>query len=186
MADIDTIYQDALTRWLGRLGAGQGEFAKAEQPLTDMQQLFAPGGGYGAGQRALIEQQAKLAGGQAATGLVASGMSSGSNAAGLTARIGGEKTRALLGVEDTRTQNLADIMKKLSGLRGGYASQLMGLSEPTFAPYMGATAGIQQTGMQNATSFAETMANIASREKIASMQPQTSGYGSEEIPTLHL
>ena len=69
--------------------------------------LFQPGGGFGQGANAEIQRgsQEAIAAGQ--IGLAQTGMGSGTNAAGLTARVAADTTRARLGVNDARIQGLS-------------------------------------------------------------------------------
>jgi len=98
----------------------------AQKTLEDMIKLFRQGGGYGAGQNAIIDTQANQTQAKAASDAVASGMSSGSLAASTGARIASDTAKAKLGVEDTRTNLLAQAMQALSQMYtnfGGMNSQ---------------------------------------------------------------
>jgi hypothetical protein len=101
-------------------------FNPAKNTLEEMIKLFRQGGGYGAGQNAIIDAQANQAQAKAASDAVASGMSSGSLATSTGTRIASDTAKAKLGVEDTRTNFLAQAMQALSSLYGqfgGIASQ---------------------------------------------------------------
>jgi hypothetical protein len=101
-------------------------FGPAKNALQDMIKLFRQGGGYGAGQNAIIDTAANQAQAKAASDAVASGMSSGSLASSMGQRISSDTAKAKLGVEDTRTNFLAQAMQALSALYGqfgGYDSQ---------------------------------------------------------------
>jgi hypothetical protein len=117
--------QEDLEKWGRSLGGSSGGlssyFNPAKQTLQDMINLFRQGGGYGAGQNAIIDTQANQAQAKAASDAVASGMSSGSLAASTGARIAGDTAKAKLGVEDTRTNFLAQAMQALSQMYGQYA-----------------------------------------------------------------
>jgi hypothetical protein len=93
---------------------------QAKNPLQQAIDLFKPGGGFGAWQNALIEEEAKRNKAQALSDQVASGMSSGSLATSTGLRIGRDTTTAKLGVEDTRTQFLNQALQALSGLFGQF------------------------------------------------------------------
>ena len=93
---------------------------QARNPLTQAIQMFQPGGGYGAGQTALIEEQAKQAKAEALANQVASGMSSGSLATSTGLRVGRDVTTAKLGVEDQRTQYLNQLLQALSNMYGQF------------------------------------------------------------------
>ena len=130
-------YQNTLARWLNRQRMAQSQFASAEQPLQQNVQMFQPGGGYGAGQKGLLETQSRQAQAEALSRQVSTGMSSGSLAIGTGLRVKRDLTQSLLGIEDTRTQFLAKALQGLSGLRGQRAQTTAAAVDPTFAPYMG-------------------------------------------------
>jgi hypothetical protein len=94
---------------------------QARNPLQEAINLFRRGGGFGAGQNALIEEQAKRDKAEALSNQVASGMSSGSLATSTGLRIGRDVATQKLGVEDTRTQFLSQALQALSGLYGQFA-----------------------------------------------------------------
>jgi len=99
--------------------------------------MFQPSGGYGAGQNALIEDEARRAKAEALSAQVATGMSSGSLATSTGLRVGSDMTKAKLGVQDTRTQFLVDALSQLSGLRATRAGQVAGNADPYTNSYMG-------------------------------------------------
>jgi hypothetical protein len=101
-------------------------FNSSKNALEEMVKLFRQGGGYGAGQNAIIDEQANQTQAKAASDAVASGMSSGSLATSTGARIASDTAKAKLGVEDTRTNMLAQAMQALSNMYtqyGGMSSQ---------------------------------------------------------------
>ncbi len=130
-------YQNTLARWLGRQKQAMGMFGQAEQPLRESVQMFQPGGGYGAGQKGLLQEQARQAQAEALSSQVATGMSSGSLATGTGLRVKRDLAQGLAGVEDVRTQFLTQALQSLSGLRGRRAQTLATTQDPTYAPYMG-------------------------------------------------
>lgn len=99
----------------------------AQTTLEDIIKMFRQGGGYGAGQNAIIDTQANQAQAKAMSDQVTSGMSSGSLAASTGARISGDTAKAKLGVEDARTNFLAQAMQALSSLYGQFGQ--MGSTE---------------------------------------------------------
>ncbi len=131
------VYQNTLARWLGRQKKATGMFGQAEQPLRESVQMFQPGGGYGAGQKGLLQEQARQAQAEALSTQVSTGMSSGSLATGTGLRVKRDLAQGLAGVEDTRTQFLTQALQSLSGLRGQRAQTLATTQDPTYAPYMG-------------------------------------------------
>lgn len=135
-------YQSTLQRWLARQKESRGLYAGAEQPLTETTEMFRPGGGYGAHQIALIEEEAKRTKAEALAEQVAKGMSSSSLATATGLRVGRDVTTAKLGVEDVRTQFLAQALSQLAGLRGTQAGQVGATTDPTYAPYMGYRAAV--------------------------------------------
>lgn len=190
VGSIADVRQKALAEWIKTQKKAGVQYGQAEQPLLEAKELFAPGGGYGAGQTALIESELKKRGAEATAGMVASGMSSGSMAAGLSARLGEVGTRAKLGVEDVRTQQLANVLAGLSGLRAGYAGQLQATQDPTYAPYLGARAGMYGADVASRTGIRTTAMRTASAENIARMQiaaqrPPAQAESKFEVPKLH-
>ncbi len=142
-------YQNTLARWLGRQKQAQGMFGSAEKPLQESVQMFQPGGGYGAGQKGLLQEQARQAQAEALSTQVSTGMSSGSLATGTGLRVKRDLAQGLAGVEDVRTQFLTQALQSLSGLRGQRAQTLATTQDPTYAPYMGYTG--QRYGQVAAT-----------------------------------
>jgi hypothetical protein len=146
----------ALQRWLAQQKQAQSQFTAAAQPLEQAVAMFQPGGGYGAGQRSLLEEQAKQAQAQALANQVASGMSSGSLATGTGLRVKRDLAQSLAGVEDTRTQFLAQALQALAGLRGQQAGTTATVNEPvtqSFLPYLSnlinTQAGVSQSQARN-------------------------------------
>ena len=131
------VAQSALQRWLSTQRQARGMFAGAEQPLQESVQMFQRGGGYGRGQATLLRGEAKRAQAEALSSQVATGMSSGSLATGTGLRVERDLAQGLAGVEDVRTQFLAQALQSLSGLRGQRAQTLATTQDPTYAPYMG-------------------------------------------------
>ena len=131
------VYQNTLARWLNRQKQAKGMFGSAEQPLQQSVQMFQPGGGYGAGQKGLLQEQARQAQAEALSSQVATGMSSGSLATGTGLRVKRDLAQGLAGVEDVRTQFLTQALGSLAGLRGQRAQTLATTQDPTYAPYMG-------------------------------------------------
>jgi len=142
---------NALQRWLDQQRTATKQFTAAAKPLEQAVGMFQPGGGYGAGQRSLLEEQAKQAQAQALANQVASGMSSGSLATGTGLRVQRDLAQGLAGVEDTRTQFLAQALQALSGLRGQQAGTTAAViavsveSEPTTSRIAG-VQGQEQIG----------------------------------------
>jgi len=179
------LYSSVLGRWLKNQQEMRAGFASAEQPLTEAVGLMQPGGGYGAGQTAIIEEEAKKANAQALADLVSTGMSSGSNVTGARARVTGEATKAKLGVEDVRIQNLMQALTQLSGMRSAAASQIGQTQEPTYGPMMGSL-----------TSRNTALMGLAGQLMSRPSEPSFFGQGgvdrsgtkesSFEIPKLHL
>lgn len=134
------IYGSALSRFTQRQRQMREDFAGAESPLQTARALFERGGGYGAGQRSVIEERGQQARASVLTGLVGSGMASGSNIAGATAAISKGMTQQLLQVEDVRTEQLSGILQALSQLRAGAAGVMGTVQEPEYGSYVGGLA----------------------------------------------
>lgn len=160
-------HTDALSRWLAQQQQATKKFELAEQPLREAVQMFEPGGGYGAGQRALLQDQAKQAMAEALTSQVASGMSSGSLATSTALRTKSDLAKNLAGVEDVRTQFLNQALQALSGLRGTQAQTISNLVDPTYAPYMSYVSG------QEAQAAQQAAATLAANAQLKSSYMQT-------------
>ena len=143
----ENVAQTALTRWLGTQRQARGMFGSAEKPLQESVQMFQPGGGYGAGQKGLLQEQARQAQAEALSTQVSTGMSSGSLATGTGLRVKRDLAQGLAGVEDVRTQFLTQALQSLSGLRGQRAQTLATTQDPVYAPYMSYLGG-QPTPVQ--------------------------------------
>jgi len=156
----ERVAQSALSRWLSTQKQAQGMFAGAEQPLQQNVQMFQPGGGYGQGQAQLLQDQARQAQAEALSSQVASGMSSGSLATGTGLRVKKDLAQGLAGVEDTRTQFLAQALQSLSGLRGQRAQTLAQTQDPVYAPYMSYLGGQDAQAAQQAMNVVQANAGL--------------------------
>ena len=170
------VRQNALARWLGRQKQATGMFGQAEQPLRESVQMFQPGGGYGAGQKGLLQEQARQAQAEALSTQVATGMSSGSLATGTGLRVKRDLAQGLTGVEDVRTQFLTQALQSLSGLRGQRAQTLATTQDPTYAPYMSYLGGAETRASQEAMAMAT--ANTRTRTPSQFNRPRTPRSGS--------
>lgn len=173
------VASNALARWLNQQKQATAQFASAEKPLQESVQMFQPGGGYGAGQKGLLQEQAKQAQAEALSSQVATGMSSGSLATGTGLRVKRDLAQGLAGVEDVRTQFLAQALQSLSGLRGTQAQTTAGVVDPTYAPLMSAQASgySADVGAQSALQRMQLQASIAasnraSQERMLQMKIQ--------------
>ena len=156
----ERVAQSALSRWLSTQKQAQGMFAGAEQPLQQNVQMFQPGGGYGQGQAQLLQDQARQAQAEALSSQVASGMSSGSLATGTGLRVKKDLAQGLAGVEDTRTQFLAQALQSLSGLRGQRAQTLAQTQDPVYAPYMSYLGGQDAQAAQQTMNVVQANAGL--------------------------
>lgn len=105
-------------KWERILGLFQNQFGKTTQSTVPdaykyMVDLYQPGGQYGEGGRAEIQRGANesLAAGQ--IGLTQTGMSSGTNVAGLRARVAADAALARQKIEDQRIQLLGSSLGQL-------------------------------------------------------------------------
>ena len=149
----------------GSVTMPSGEPYNLEVPseYTEAVNLYRPGGGYGAGQNALIAEAEKK---DVATGLsqgIASGMSSGSYAQGLQSAARRTATTARLGVEDVRTQNLAA------------ALSARGL----------VSADLQKAGLSAATTLAVNQLSFATQKEIANLNNATTLKQTEMTTTAY-
>jgi hypothetical protein len=85
--------------------------------------LFAPGGQYGVGAKAEIDRSANQALAAGQIGLASTGMSSGTNAAGLSARVANDAGIAKANIEDQRLAALSGALTA-KGQAGLTAEQL--------------------------------------------------------------
>lgn len=164
------VAQNALTRWLKQQKMSQKQFTGAEQPLQQAIESFRPGGGFGAGQNALLEDEARRAQANALAEQVASGMSSGSLATSTGLRVASDLSKAKLGVEDTRTQFLNQALQALSGLRSGQAQTTAQVTDPVTAPFISYLSGAQQSSaqlqaQQMSNQLALTLAELENKNK---------------------
>ena len=160
-----SVAQSALQRWLGTQRQARGMFAGAEQPLQESVQMFQRGGGYGRGQATLLRGEARRAQAEALSSQVATGMSSGSLATGTGLRVERDLAQGLAGVEDVRTQFLAQALQSLSGLRGQRAQTLATTQDPVYAPYMSYLGGAETRASQEAMQRAQVKAAAATQRK---------------------
>jgi hypothetical protein len=131
------LYTDALSRFMEQQKQMRRDYVAAETPLTTARALYEKGGGYGAGQRALIEEEGQKTRAGVLARMVSSGMASGTNIAGTNVAIGRGMTTQKLQVEDVRTERLGDILKSLSALRGQAAGVMGTTREPDYSSYLG-------------------------------------------------
>lgn len=172
-----SVAQSALQRWLSTQRQARGMFGSAEKPLRESVQMFQPGGGYGAGQKELLQEQARQAQAEALSSQVATGMSSGSLATGTGLRVKRDLATGLAGVEDVRTQFLTQALQSLSGLRGQRAQTLATTQDPTYAPYMSYLGGRPTPIQKQRKSLSQFMSEFA---KPAWGQAGSGGYVSAD------
>lgn len=174
-----TMYQDALRRWLERQRQMKEQFGLAERPIQEELRLYAPGGGYGAGQRGIAEEQMRTGRAEALHRLVATGMSSGSLATGVQMQTRRGLEQAYRGIEDVRTERYGGALGRLASLRAGLAQMYGTAEEPSYAPAAGIYAGIygtdvgftgQQLGQQTQLQMAGMQATAA--DKLAKLRQQ--------------
>ena len=156
---ITDVANTSLSRWLKQQAEASNLFNTAAKTLGENVQMFQPGGGYGAGQKMLLEDQARQAQAEALSNQVASGMSSGSLATGTGLRVKKDLAQNLAGVEDTRTQFLAQALQNLAGLRTTQAQQVGTVTDPSYAPFMSYLSGAY--GSKVAASIAAREADTA-------------------------
>lgn len=166
---------NALNRWLTQQKQAQAQFGAAQQPLQQAVQMFQPGGGYGQGQATLLQDQARQAQAEALSNQVATGMSSGSLATGTGLRVKKDLAQGLAGVEDTRTQFLAQALQALASARQGQAQTTASVNDPVTAPllsYISNVMGMQSNEAQNVLGL-----NAASRNYGGAAPVSNNNYG---------
>lgn len=187
---LEKAYQSALNQAnIKRMSTVSG-FEEAEQPVQRLVNLFRAGGGYGAGQKAIIEQEAKKGLAGIYSNLVSTGMSSGTNVAGARARVTRDTTTAKLGVEDARVGKLAEALGLLSQVRGQRTSTLANIETPSYGPLVGALTSAYGTKVGAATTRRGQTLNymlgkrrIASSENIANMQMESQPVEKQHFNT---
>ena len=147
------------------VSGGGGAINSVEMPgeLQAMMDLFAQGGEYGAGQNLAIERggQQAMAAGQ--IGLASTGMSSGTNAAGLSARVEADKALAKAGIEDQRVQALSGAFETAASAKLGAGMQAQQLTANSNIAHMEAqTAANMQAQEINAANQRQYLATLAS------------------------
>ena len=147
------------------VSGGGGAINSVEMPgeLQAMMDLFAQGGEYGAGQNLAIERggQQAMAAGQ--IGLASTGMSSGTNAAGLSARVEADKALAKAGIEDQRVQALSRAFETAASAKLGAGMQAQQLTANSNIAHMEAqTAANMQAQEINAANQRQYLATLAS------------------------
>jgi len=147
------------------VSGGGGAINSVEMPgeLQAMMDLFAQGGEYGAGQNLAIERggQQAMAAGQ--IGLASTGMSSGTNAAGLSARVEADKALAKAGIEDQRVQALSGAFETGASAKLGAGMQAQQLTADSNIAHMQAqTAANMQAQEINAANQRQYLATLAS------------------------
>jgi len=85
--------------------------------LTQTADMYAAGGTYGSGQRALVEENLKAGSSKEQAALVSSGMSSGSMAAGVTSRYARNRATEFANIEDTRTDKLTTALSAVAAAK---------------------------------------------------------------------
>jgi len=125
-------YSTALDRWLEEQQQAQSQWQQAADTISELVNLFQPGGGYGRGQLATIERQGRRARASALADQVATGMSSGSLATATGLRVNRDVTQAALGVQDQRTQFLSRALETMANLQSQYG-QYLGGAATTYA-----------------------------------------------------
>ena len=145
----------------------------AQATLQGEANIYAPGGSYGAGQDAIIQNQSQKAQASALSNLVSTGMSSGTNALGAKARISADATKARLSVADERSKMYANVLTQLAGLKQNMAGGMQGWAqlnqdktlatdkmdlEKWLTTTNNALKMNQQTSAQNAAQNAQTQA----------------------------
>jgi hypothetical protein len=145
--------------------------------LTQTADMYAAGGTYGTGQRALVDENLKAGASKEQAGLVSSGMSSGSMASGVTSRYARNRAAEFANIEDVRTDKLNTALSAVAAAKeartgrmvGAYtttAQLVQGFKNPTMSEFESAEelqaasdlAAKERTGMQ-----------LTSQEKITAM-----------------
>lgn len=173
------LYSGALRRWLDRQRQMTQQFGRAEEPIREELQLYAPGGGYGAGQRGIAEEQMKTGRAEALHRLVATGMSSGSLATGVQIQARRGLEQAYRGIEDVRTERYGGALGRLASLRAGLGQLYGTIEEPSYAPAVGAYTSMYGADIglagQQLGQWGETQRlgmQISSAEKLAKLRRQ--------------
>jgi hypothetical protein len=156
-------YSDAAKQVLSKL-------TEAETGYGSLLSTYAPGGSYGAGQKALVQKNAAQSLAASQIGAVGSGMSSSTNAAGLATQIRRGAAQQELGIEDARDDKFAAVMQGLSALKAGSAGTMAGMAAnaPSYAPYASTMANIYGTDVGSAT--AKYTASLGAQTSMSNAQ----------------
>ena len=150
---VGDVYNSALKRYADQGKQVLSKLTEAETGYGSLVSTYAPGGTYGAGQKAIVQKNAAQALAQSQIGAVQTGMSSSTNAAGMAARIKRDTSQQELGIEDTRSDKYAAVVQGLAALKAGSAGTMAGMAanEPYYAPYASTLANIYGTDVSAAT-----------------------------------
>ncbi len=180
-------YQEQYNKMIEEMQSAKEVAAEAiPEELTQVADMYAAGGTYGAGQRTILEEELKGATSAQQAALVASGMSSGSAARNIQSRYAKNLATGYQQIEDVRTDKLTSALqavataKEARGARMTSAytttAQLMsGYKEPSVSEFANAeelqaasdAAAKERLGMQ-----------LTSEEKIALKQIGASNLSS--------
>jgi hypothetical protein len=142
----------------------------------DVVSMYSAGGSYGAGQKAIAEEQALAGESQESANLVRTGMSSGSLAAGVRSRYSRNLTTNLQNIEDIRTDKLSAALGALATAKAARTTELAGVYK-TSAELIGGGAASNPT-----LASGDEMANIlASQQKsIAAANTEDNAFWNPE------
>jgi hypothetical protein len=189
IGSIGTAYQNALKTYADAGKQVLSKLTEAETGYGSLLSTYAPGGSYGAGQKAIVQKGASQALAASQIRSIGTGMSSSTNAAGLATQIKRGATQQELGIEDERADKFAAVVQGLSALKAGSAGVMSGMAAnaPSYAPYASTLASIYGTDVGAATAKytagigAQTSmsnAQLASQTQLQIASMKSSGGGS--------
>lgn len=135
-------YQQALTDWQKMYGSYASMMGGVTPQLQQMMGYYAPGGGYGGGQRQEAAEQVRGGVAQDLGSMVASGMSSQFGARGTQTRAGSELSKLYKNIEDTRAQLQMQAVQPYAQMMQAMAN--IQQSRPTYGQYVKPVTTSQQ------------------------------------------
>jgi hypothetical protein len=127
-------YGTAMADWRRGYGDYASMMGEVSPQLQQMMGYYAPGGGYGAGQRQEAEEAVRGGVSRDLGSMVASGMSSQFGARGTQTRAGSELSKLYKNIEDTRSQLWQQAVQPYAQMMQSMAQ--MQQARPTYSQYV--------------------------------------------------
>lgn len=131
MATYISTAQDAYKKMIEEMQGAKEAAAVLPTEYTSIAEMFKAGGTYGAGQRAILEEQLKKGVALEQAALVASGMSSGTLASAVKGRYARGLATGYQQIEDIRTEKLASALGAVAAAKEARGVRLTGAYQTT-------------------------------------------------------